>query len=432
MLFKFKNLGAIKEAEIEMGNLTIISGKNNTGKTYLTYAIWGILSNRLTYVIENYNFFNAIDKAIFASELNVGITKEIDLSILKDNFKAKFSHNISQYGKQINKIFDSPKNNFKKTVIKVEVSDEDFYNGLRGIYGKINDGEGFVFSYKNTKNSSIFEFKVEKQTNEIFDGNSLEKCLSFLEYHIFNQKPFILTAQRDALHLFKNAINKKARYEIREGSYERDKYVMPLEAQIDFISSLNMLSKYNSFLEDNLITEIEQILGVKYQIHYDSFQIQDANGVITPAFMASTSVRTLADLHFYLKHIAQKGSLLMIDEPELNLHPENQIKIARLLVKLVNAGIKVWITTHSDYIIKEINNCLLLSNDFLEKEELMEEYDYTENDILKKEDIRVYIANEDGKVEQVEIGVLGMKKTTFDTAIERFNEISDILFHILD
>jgi len=33
MIFEFKNLGAIKEAQIEMGKLTVISGKNNTGKT---------------------------------------------------------------------------------------------------------------------------------------------------------------------------------------------------------------------------------------------------------------------------------------------------------------------------------------------------------------------------------------------------------------
>ncbi|TAE76317.1 MAG: hypothetical protein EAZ85_00145 [Bacteroidetes bacterium] len=432
MLFKFKNLGAIKDAKIEMGNLTIISGKNNTGKTYLTYAIWGVLSRKLTYATINSNFFDAIDKVTLASELNAGLTKEVDLKILKDNFKAEFSDRILQYGKQMNKIFDSNEKTFEETSIEGSISDEEFYEGLDSIYGEVKGSEGFVFSYENIKNTSFFKFQVEKQTKEIFDKDSLEKCLDFIAYHIFNQNLFILTAQRDALHLFKNAINKKARYTIRNGSNDLDKYALPLESQIDFVSDLNKLSKYDSFLKDTiLINEIEKILGVKYQIHYDSFQIQDANGVITPAFMASTSVRTLADLHFYLKHIVQKGDLLMIDEPELNLHPENQIKIARLLVKLVNSGIKVWITTHSDYIVKELNNCFMLSNDFAEKEELMQEYGYTEKDILKKDDIRVYIAHEEGTVEEVKIDKLGMEKTTFDEAIKRFNEVSDSLFDIL-
>ena len=32
MKFRFKNLGPIKEADLELGDLTIIAGRNNTGK----------------------------------------------------------------------------------------------------------------------------------------------------------------------------------------------------------------------------------------------------------------------------------------------------------------------------------------------------------------------------------------------------------------
>ena len=46
--------------------------------------------------------------------------------------------------------------------------------------------------------------------------------------------------------------------------------------------------------------------------------------------------------------------MLFIDEPELNLHPGNQRRIARLFARLSKLGIKVFITTHSDYIIKEL------------------------------------------------------------------------------
>jgi AAA15 family ATPase/GTPase len=33
MYFELKNIGAIKDAKIELGKFTLISGKNNTGKT---------------------------------------------------------------------------------------------------------------------------------------------------------------------------------------------------------------------------------------------------------------------------------------------------------------------------------------------------------------------------------------------------------------
>ena len=43
MKFRFKNLGPITEADLELGDLTIIAGRNNTGKTYLAYALYGFL-----------------------------------------------------------------------------------------------------------------------------------------------------------------------------------------------------------------------------------------------------------------------------------------------------------------------------------------------------------------------------------------------------
>ena len=41
MRFEFDNLGPIKHGQIELGKLTIFSGKNNTGKTYVNYLIYG-------------------------------------------------------------------------------------------------------------------------------------------------------------------------------------------------------------------------------------------------------------------------------------------------------------------------------------------------------------------------------------------------------
>jgi predicted ATPase len=76
---------------------------------------------------------------------------------------------------------------------------------------------------------------------------------------------------------------------------------------------------------------------------------------------SSSAVRSLLDIGFYLRHIAAPGDLLMVDEPELNLHPENQSRVARLFAQLVNIGIKVFITTHSDYIVKEINTMIMLN-----------------------------------------------------------------------
>ncbi len=43
MKVKVKNLGVLKQAEFTLGDLTIICGGNNMGKTYATYALFGFL-----------------------------------------------------------------------------------------------------------------------------------------------------------------------------------------------------------------------------------------------------------------------------------------------------------------------------------------------------------------------------------------------------
>ncbi len=45
MKIRLKNLGVLKQAEFSLGDLTIICGENNTGKTYATYALYGFLNS---------------------------------------------------------------------------------------------------------------------------------------------------------------------------------------------------------------------------------------------------------------------------------------------------------------------------------------------------------------------------------------------------
>ena len=41
--FRFRDIGPVKDARLELGDLTIIAGRNNTGKTYLVYTLYGFL-----------------------------------------------------------------------------------------------------------------------------------------------------------------------------------------------------------------------------------------------------------------------------------------------------------------------------------------------------------------------------------------------------
>ncbi len=75
-----------------------------------------------------------------------------------------------------------------------------------------------------------------------------------------------------------------------------------------------------------------------------------------PIRAASSLARSLAGLDVYLQSWACPGDILIIDEPEMNAHPEAQLAIAEFLALLVNRGIRVVFTTHSPYIVDHLSN----------------------------------------------------------------------------
>jgi hypothetical protein len=79
-----------------------------------------------------------------------------------------------------------------------------------------------------------------------------------------------------------------------------------------------------------------------------------------PLMRASSMVSELAPVVLYLRHLVQRGSVLIIEEPESHLHPAMQAAFARELARLVRTGIRVVITTHSEWFLEQIGNLVRL------------------------------------------------------------------------
>ncbi|MEW6351913.1 MAG: AAA family ATPase [Thermodesulfobacteriota bacterium] len=110
--------------------------------------------------------------------------------------------------------------------------------------------------------------------------------------------------------------------------------------------------------------------------------------------VSSSLVKELTPLALYLKCLAKPGDLIVIDEPEMNLHPAAQVEITEFLGMLVNAGLHVLITTHSPYIVDHIPN-LIRAHD-LDKEKV-KEYFYLkqETSFLPRDKVAVYLFETD-------------------------------------
>jgi ABC-type sugar transport system ATPase subunit len=222
-------------------------------------------------------------------------------------------------------------------------------------------------------------------------------------------------------------------------------YPIPVRKNVDFIRDLpNITNKESIFLKEypSVLDKFHDIIGGNYKVNSDG-EIQyiphKKQRVKLSLVESSSAVRSLLDLGFYLRHIAQPGDLLIVDEPELNLHPENQRKVARLFTMLVNHGIKVFITTHSDYIIKELNTLILLNKEDKRLQDLAKREGYDENELLNIDKLKVYMADEalvqvEGNSKRTKIHTLipasvtkenGIELGSFDKTIEEMNRIQD-------
>ena len=95
---------------------------------------------------------------------------------------------------------------------------------------------------------------------------------------------------------------------------------------------------------------------------YPSFRYRpsDSDGDL-PLMRASSTVAELAPLVLYLRHVVATDNVLIVEEPESHLHPAMQVELVGQFAKLAQAGIRVLVTTHSEWVLDELANIVRLS-----------------------------------------------------------------------
>jgi predicted ATPase len=179
----------------------------------------------------------------------------------------------------------------------------------------------------------------------------------------------------------------------------------------DFIASvLNLPEKKGPFYQLAQEFEEELMKGeivVRTSDEYGYPEIQyNFQETEIPLHRASSTVSELAPLFLYLKYLIGPGSLLIIEEPEAHLHPENQRILAEFLVRLVREDVSIVITTHSEYLLQQLNSFILLSR--VEPKQRAQKYQYGEEGFLRPEELAAYVFDYDKssgghKVSEVEI-----------------------------
>jgi len=188
----------------------------------------------------------------------------------------------------------------------------------------------------------------------------------------------------------------------------------------------HVLSEVKSFFEElGIIPELFRA-GV-----YD-IGIKSWTGKRTPFSIALSGVREVLSSTALIAKEVDRGIPrfvnVFIEEPEAHLHPRALRFLAKLIVRAINEEKRVFITTHSDYLIDYISNLIIASK--LPRDKLLK-LGYGEKEVLKPEMVAVYLikaVDDKAVVEPIEVTENGILEEEFGKIAEELLSERDRLY----
>lgn len=210
---------------------------------------------------------------------------------------------------------------------------------------------------------------VRREDVEYFIGELSNLVLSNVVRPLINAAYYLPADRTGVMHAHRVVVTSL----IQRASHAGLRHDTPLPALsgvlADFLENLVRLGGPRSWSNnENLAANLERQI-LRGEIHsensetgYPMFSYQPQGwGENLPLMNASSMVSELAPVVLYLRHIVQPGDVLIIEEPEAHLHPKMQVEFIRQLAAVVHAGIRVMLTTHSEWVLDELTNLVRLS-----------------------------------------------------------------------
>ncbi|MEN9867961.1 MAG: hypothetical protein RL748_3551 [Pseudomonadota bacterium] len=406
MKMTFENLGPLAKGELELADLTILCGQNNSGKTYVTYVLYCLLKSWI--------HLCKIDLSDELATLNLKGVAKIDID-------QKIILPWAEIGKQalvglaatLPEMMAMQTSAFADTRLNWEFAFGDKWRQSPFLYEHRNGESNLLLTIIKPANSSIAEITASDLGKELINGYGINAFIgeALLKLVLNETMPdiFIASSERTGATLFHHDLRSVTSYIsstldlIAEGlgrhripNKTRINYPGPVKDNIRFASVLPGPDSENGTLisaHPELLDAFSAIVGGQYVTNKDGathFQPHKSKLQLGLG-ETSSAVRSLLIVWYWLKYQAEEGSMLMIDEPELNLHPDNQRYLARFLARLVNLGVRVFITTHSDTIVREFNTLLMLSRNLPHFAQVRASHGYQPEEQLQPDQVLLYV-----------------------------------------
>lgn len=480
---RIKNLGIVKNATIELSDLIFFIGKNNTNKTWTAYVLHAVASDSMLrkYIYRNLWFrkgrpCSAWEKIInhylgkiesYLREIDAPQSSELsiftssDASFIKDLLK----HYLGFVTKHIHEFISIDKNLVKDLKISVLFPKEREFE--RELIARINQ-------YVNRSLRTLLlgeegDEEIKKKRFYTYDL-WIYVILNSIMRALFG-RPFNLPVERNTLVTFATLISlgegkfvnisnllstfkelhssittygtqEKPKLELTDqftkfseqlisfidsvmsAQYYNYNYPVPIKLFKEFVQRLTSLSPADKELNSKLLNILKEVIGGEITVDKRGI-FYKTKEVTLPIFVSSSMVKSLAGLYAYLGYRAEKGDLLIIDEPESNLHPEAQVKMVEFLACMANNGIRVLTTTHSPYVVDHLTNLLEAKRSQKKAKDIREKFFLkTEEAFIDRNRVSAYFFTESGEVKDVLDKKSGMIDwETFSSISDRINQI---------
>jgi len=439
MKISLEHLGPVDHAEFELKPLTVFIGDNRQGKTIALSVSTAMLSDYVpnAYICNQVDWdlnFNEFEQ-LYQDLTRKGGRAEIDIV----NFIQK---NITKYYNDIGNITPKLISTLLGCMIPTEsmkISFSPSREDINTIISKVKESSyqqaGFGLQVTKEKGASKLHVSVDSGIDfTSLQKDSIMKALMSLIIKpmicdVYMPRLFFFPSERTSFALLIGQIIQQTKVLTTPEnppfylSHSLESY-MGLILNIFFYGSLSqrrekkttqkLLELHTLFIDT--ITKDEIILSNPEPGISRKIQIKAGNEKTAMDFqIASSGVKSLIGFALYLQYWAQPGDHIVIDEPEQNLHPNQQAAFVEFLATLINNGIRISLTTHSPYIIEHLQN-LIYAHDLTDKEEVISQLNLKRADsLIDKDKVGVYLFQNGTAEDIIEDGTINWQ-TFCDTA----------------
>ena len=363
MTLDIENFGSIDEAHIKLGKLNIIAGVNGSGKSTSSKLLSCFLTatSKEGYFLSNNSIYERFVQFILYWHGKISFNQpnlNLDgmLTLIEDNVNLgdkSFDMNLNKRIDILNEMVESLDFQGK----------EKFVKELEGIKNLLQFNGDHYYRYFNVLLNSEFNFselKDYKKAHVKFHG-SIDDC-KFTHEIDFNGERIgarinegyvdclnfedVVYIDSPSIFDFKNGSNKNTYHlnQLNKSLYSGKNEIDVFDNEY-FSNIVEFQNKFNELINGNIY----------YDFKKQDFVFKQGDNEYSMKNTAS-GIKQIGVIQLLLENRNLKeNSFLFIDEPEINLHPEWQVKLAELLVLLVKElNIYLYINSHSPQFIEAL------------------------------------------------------------------------------